>query len=130
MAILKISELSVGDWVEFRGNICPICSIYQAVNNTPDEVALGSEKIYLGVVPVSELRPIPITPEILEANWWQRDEGDEYMEYYLHPTNRIAHTKGTYRYRLEVSDMSIVCYCVHELQHALRLARVDKEINL
>ena len=130
MATLKISDLSVGDWVELRGNIYTIRSIYQAIGSVPDEVVLSSKNISLGVTPVSELRPIPITAEILEKNGWERNEEDEYMEYYGDPTSGIAHTKGTYHYRLEVPDVSAVCYFVHQLQHALRLAGVDKEINL
>ena len=91
------------------------------------EAACGQLYMYKQVY---EIDPILITPEILEANGWQRNEEDEYMEYYGDPTSGIAHTKGTYHYRLEVPDVSAVCYFVHQLQHALRLAGIDKEINL
>lgn len=130
MATLKISELSVGDWVEIdhedygwqvaQINVCGDLGIGAYFKDIDPEEEYDCT--------LSQARPIPITPEILEANGWRRNEEDEYMEYYGDPTSGIAHTKGTYHYRLEVPDVSAVCYFVHQLQHALRLAGVNKEI--
>ena len=119
MATLKISDLSVGDWVRW--------TVY---NKTYDvRVTQITDILIRGVhdgieygMKITQLSPIPITPEILEANGWERNEEDECMEWYGDPTSCIAHTKGTYRYRLEVPYVSAVCYFVHQLQHALRLA--------
>lgn len=125
MATLKISDLSVGDWVEWK--------VYDKsydilVTQITDTLIRGvHDGIEYGVL-LKQISPIPITPEILEANGWQRNEEDEYMEYYGDPTSGIAHTKGTYHYRLEAPEVSVVCYFVHQLQHALRLAGVEKEI--
>jgi hypothetical protein len=130
MATLKISDLSVGDWVRYKGKECTIASIYMAAEGYPHEVALTYQGISCGWAYIDHLEHITITPEILEANGWERNEEDEYMEYYGDPTSCIAHTKGTYHYRLEVPEASVVCHSVHQLQHALRLAGVDKEINL
>lgn len=130
MATLKISDLSVGDWVRYKGKERTIDSIYMGAEGHPHEVALTYQGICYGCAYIDHLEPIVITAEILEANGWKRDEEDEYMEYYGSPTSGIAHTKGTYHYRLETPDVSAVCYFAHQLQHALRLAGVDKEINL
>ena len=130
MAALKISDLSVGDWVrcgQWNGRIQRIAMHDGETVEVIIEADLGRLYMYKRV---DEIYSIPITPEILEANGWLRNEEDEYMEYYGDPTSGIAHTKGTYHYRLEVPEVSAVCYFVHQLQHALRLARVDKEINL
>ena len=131
MATLKISDLSVGDWVRYRD----INGRIERLGVVGDEERLciavesaaGSKYQF---VYIENIEPIPITAEILEKNGWERNEEDEYMEYYGDPTSGIAHTKGTYHYRLEVPDVSAVCYFVHQLQHALRLAGVEKEINL
>ena len=128
MTTLKISDMSAGDWVRHKGEDCTIASIYMAAEGYPHEVALTHQGISCGLAYIDYLEPIPITPEILEANGWQRNEEDEYMEYYGDPTSGIDHVKGTYRYRLELPEVSVVCYFVHQLQHALRLAGVDKEI--
>lgn len=130
MRALKISDLSVGDWVrcgQWNGRIQRIAMHDAETVEAIIESNWGRLYMYKRV---DEIYPIPITPEILEANGWQRNEEDGYMEYYGDPTSGIAHTKGTYHYRLEVPDVSAVCYFVHQLQHTLRLAGVDKEINL
>lgn len=130
MATLKISDLSVGDWVEIDHEDY---GWQQAQINVCGDLGIGA--YFKDIDPeeehdctLSQARPIPITPEILKANGWQRNEEDEYMEYYGDPTSGIAHTKGTCHYRLEAPEVSVVCYFVHQLQHALRLAGVEKEI--
>lgn len=138
MATLKISDLSVGDWVYhddivFGREIAKI----QRLNNDKNSETIGITVYrsdgafgvvgYIWTSPTQgDLHPIPITPEILEANGWQCNEEDECMKYYGDPTSGIAHTKGTYR--LETPEASVVCYYVHQLQHALRLAGIEKEI--
>ena len=128
MATLKISDLSVGDWVRYEDNIYKLyaieeCGLLRGKWESDEDLAHIAKHI-------DYFDPIPITPEILEKNGWERNEEDEYMEYYGDPTSGIAHTKGTFRHQLEVPGVSVVCYFVHQLQHALRLAGVDKEINL
>lgn len=125
MATLKIRDLSVGDWVLMNGE--PAKALRLTMVGRAIFKGLSGQ-IYGSVG--GDISPLPITPEILETNGWKRNEEDEYMEYYGDPTSGITHTKGTYHYQLEVPDVSAVCYFVHQLQHALRLAGVDKEINL
>ena len=146
MATLKISDLSVGDWVAIEGADLTIehgdiatAFVEEVRKPICVQSILGEDKLVFatayrldgyGKIYAKEehLRPIPITPEILEANGRQLNEEDEYMEYYGDPTSGISHTKGTYHYQLEAPGVSVVCYYVHQLQHALRLAGVDKEI--
>ena len=125
MATLKIRELSVGDWVLMDGEPAKALRLTMAGRSIFKGL---SGQIYGSVG--DDIFPLPIVPDILDVNGWQRNEEDEYMEYYGDPTSGIAHTKGTYRYQLEAPGTSVVCYFVHQLQHALRLAGVDKEINL
>lgn len=135
MATLKVSDLSVGDWVRYRENICTIDSIYPAANGFPDEVALLSKNVYLGVRYVSELQSIPITPEILEANGFVKN--GEYNEWSIGdwdgiPFIGISLSRQSMRIKYLGTDIFLENkeVYVHQLQHALRLAGIDKEINL
>ena len=148
MATLRISDLSVGDWV----------GIDQAELNMPSDylatayieklrkpirikgISADSDMVIADIEIVDEwgsimmkceyLRPIPITAEILETNGFECIEEDADTALYGTPSCSIFHTKGALRYRLETPQASVVCWNIHDLQHALRLAGVDKEINL
>ena len=127
MATLKISDLSVGDWVRWK--------VY---DNTYDMQVTGvtDRRIYGmhdGIeysMLLSQICSIPITAEILERNGFTCIEEDVDTALYGAPSCSIFHTKGTLRYRLDTPQASVVCWNIHNLQHALRLAGVDKEIKL
>lgn len=90
--------------------------------------------------PIEKVKPISITAEILEANGWRNDgmyarlRIDEHLhlEYYYHEHRLRKYFYGVdeWQNHAKVSDLtfSAHCYSVHQLQHALRLAGVDKEI--
>lgn len=128
MATLKISDLSVGDWVKMEDEHYQIYHLtlagdvygYRKVNIT------SSEEYFDGTI--ADVCPIPITPEILEANGWKCIEEDADDAFYGDPTSSLFHTKGTFRYNFATPEVSIVCHFVHQLQHALRLAGIDREI--
>lgn len=128
MATIKISDLSVGDWVEYRDREWQVCSIYQFTG----EVGLWRKDSQI-CENVADCEPIPLTPEIFYKNGLCVVEEDaDFCEYELFGSENfsIFHTKGTLRYRLETPQASVVCWNIHQLQHALRLAGVDQEINL
>lgn len=60
MATLKISELSVGDWVMYNGKKCTIASIYMAAVGHPHEVALTHQ----GAIQKHSSRYIILTSQI------------------------------------------------------------------
>ena len=103
---MKANELMIGDWV----------------------IGCSGEPFKIGIVDPdflywNEIQPIPLTPEILEKNgficdgwsWW-------YLDFRI----VLSTSKG----------VSVVCgrqkrfEFVHELQHALRLCGIEKEIEL
>lgn len=134
MATLKISDLSVGDWVRCRGRNGRIERLEVIRYDERIRVAVESD---LGTmyqfVDIEDIDPIPITPEILEKNGLCVVEEDaDFSEYELFGSENfsIFHIKGTFHYRFETPQASVVCWNVHQLQHALRLAGIDKEINL
>lgn len=134
MTQLNISDLSVGDWVCYdRGtDAVQIMGIY--VRNNQECVVMSDSYYPDGVIGfVEHIKPIPLTPEILEKNGLCVVEEDaDFSEYELFGSENfsIFHTKGTLHYRLETPQASVVCWNVHQLQHALRLAGVEKEIEL
>ena len=143
--MIKISDLSVGDWVYYDKGNTPysIRSIYRT--GIQDCVVLNDSVFPDGVIGfVDRLKPIPITAEILEKNGW------EFCRDSLWWTTQIdAYTRANVwlgnngECRVEVSCMTkeldyYFCFAdvklpnahIHLLQRVLRLAGVEKEINL
>lgn len=128
MATLKISDLSVGDWVhhDFYEVDMRVVTIYG-----DNERVIAESRSGHGVTcHLDHFTPIPITAEMLEKNGFECIEEDVDIALYGTPSCSIFHTKGILRYRLETPQASVACWNIHDLQHALRLAGVDKEINL
>lgn len=135
MATLKISELSVGDWVGVRcGTKINAFKVEEIrFNNIIHKyVALLNNKSY--GLPTAELHPIPITAEILEANGFVRSTS----QFIVYHTDKvwISYDKPseTWSVTMYINDVTSNLHAnilhIHQLQHALRLAGVDKEINL
>ena len=140
MATLKISELSVGDWVKVRLNKCDYnepdtfkAKVLSVVNNS---VGVGYDKsgIVMSAL-VEDLHPIPITAEMLEKNGFEKN--GEYNEWSTGnwddiPFIGISLSRQSMRIKNLGTDIFIenkVVY-VHQLQRALSLANIDKEITL
>lgn len=136
MATLKISDLSVGDWVRCRGRNGRIERLDVIGDDQRISVAVESD---LGTmyqfVGIEDIDPIPITAEILEANGFVKN--GEYNEWSTGnwediPFIGISLSRQSMRIKNIGTDIFLenkVVY-VHQLQHALRLAGIDKEINL
>lgn len=141
---MKPEDLMVGDWVLLW-------------DDNPARVdCIGNVEVYLSEprgqheldwrVTYEHIKPIPITPEILEKNGFTYCKSDG--GFYLHTTISYGNWDVnvvlfdiTDEYRnnqLHISspDDSYIaihlmeCNHVHELQHALRLCGIDKEIVL
>jgi len=115
---------------------------------TPARVdAIGDTQIYLTALEDKEdwhvghphVQPIPVTPEILEKNGFvQRTEGKVSRK--SHQYVREGVYVSWWRQRLVVRHkqetgrpsqyMNVDCHFVHELQRALRMAGIEKEVVL
>lgn len=144
---MKANELQIGDWVNFLIDVeggdtenDPQNKVYQPMQvgsiSSLDDVS----SVFYGVTnDVSQLQPIPLTEEILENNAfvqfmphnWQIVIDNIMIEIRELEHNMAIwldweeHDTGTYASYILPSPNY-----VHELQHALRLCGIDKEIEL
>lgn len=136
MATLKISDLSVGDWVMVNGKPRKI--------STLSEVWNGSNEVLIGYVvhvypngynvvfykPIEHVKPIPITAEILEKNGFELDSSC--WRIYRNGGGHIEIWEDEDRWYLSVNSKDTLCklHWVHQIQHLMRVWGIDKEINL
>ena len=147
---MKANELMAGDWVlikrtpscEYPYKICSINNYSILGEEYADwiEVEAGEE------INLEEIKPIPLTAEILEKNGWKKEfDKKSYMTFYNLEDEKYwlmwcisEHTLDIQRqnktlldqYNLCAERAVIACEYVHELQHALKLCGIDKEIVL
>lgn len=127
MALLKISDLSVGDWVEWIGERCKV-----------DLPLLNTVFPHAKIDPAytsATLQSISITPEILEKNGFRKN--GKYNEWNIgewndNPFIGVSLDRQSVRVRHFDNDIFIEdnVLFVHQLQHALRLAGIEKDIEL
>jgi len=121
---MEAKDLMIGDWVyNHRNWECPIVEIHK---DSAVVIArhYGEEEFLL-----SDLRPIPLTPEILEKNGFVRNETwAEWVHYCDNIFIDFTILENETSFHLDLPN-AMIDY-VHELQHALRLCGIDKEIEL
>ena len=133
---MRIEELSIGDWVCAE----QLCGVHNEPRLTPPMkvVGLGESWVNLEIDPEqgdpfefepSEIRGVPITPEILERNWIARAEDyDENGGLFTCPEFSVVKYGDSYTF--EVPQARVRVEFVHELQHAMRLAGRKKMIEI
>ena len=121
---MKANELMIGDWV------------LDTRTGTPLRV-----NPFMAELEVPEWNPIQLTTEILEKNGFMRgNRGDFYHHLRLDKNRKLYIHASTNGWRVQITydaagmlrttHLMPDINSVHDLQHALRLAGVDKEINL
>ena len=147
MEKISVSDLSVGDYIRVK-----MCKWDYDDPDTLDAKVLSIEGNSVGVgydecgivmsAFVEDLQPIPITAMVLEKNgwqpprkgvdldtWWWTNREDKAIEAYEYDgewyLTIIKQKEIQYR-----NKVGIGLKYIHELQHALRLAKVGKEIIL
>ena len=114
----------IGDWVLYNETPQQILEI----SGIDDEVYLEIDEL----IHQSEIEPVPLTPEILEKNGFKEYDG----------LYRLDITEGTFvnvDFKSKEPFVSIhntcyratpICRYLHQLQHALKLCGIKKEIEL
>ena len=127
---IKISDLSVGDWVQNNyGDYVKVAGIWQGynLNYQVDLLRDGMIGTYLPCY----IHPIPITAEILEKNGFEKMYRDDDNRYYLPSYIEVTLYEDGWWHTINANEHPIhALNGVHQLQHLLRLAGVEKEINL
>ena len=128
---MEAEELMIGDWV-----------LDKAVSEKPVQVLqinlknvhYEHEKGYISVG-TEIIEPVPLTHEILEKNGFEREGGASRCKFDKWWLSILHWNKG--RLELIISDDSTKLYTldidlkyVHQLQHALRLLGINKNIEL
>lgn len=119
---MKAAELQIGDWVLAKS---PIGLKLERVHVIYTKgIVTESGDPYL----MDEIEPIPLTLEILDKNGFKNmgffgkcEVGDWIL---------LCDTRNVAIFHNEHTDIDIPIVYVHELQHALRMCRIDKEIVL
>lgn len=135
---MKANELMIGDWVQIdepdkyagaRGTICSLMH-HHSDEGCYFHVFVQDLGVVMREVFNEDLRPIPLTAEILEKNGferskvfveWKYENDNVYMIYKPFPYLRIE---------MEECIVAFPCEYIHELQHALRLCGITHEISL
>ena len=132
---IKLSEkdLMIGDWVMYDPNVfiedeyVPTKECYPTIIETGEDMDSAVEGCYY---------PIPLTAEILEKNGFVKVENTQtstIMYSFRDTLNRIGvfdFNHVTIDSYYTDSSCDVFISSVHELQHALRLCGINKEIEL
>lgn len=118
---MKAEDLMIGDWVKFNNS--DLAHQIKAIAGKSVKV----DKVYW--YSASKLSPIPITSEILEKNGWEETptgyvfytDGKRY-------DNSLWYIFGSNTFVVNAAEFQIKY--VHQLQHALKLCGIEKEIVL
>lgn len=123
---MKIQELSIGDWVRYipNGGYAQVESVSKKGN-----ITLEGED-FVGIAGLDNLAYIRLTPEILKKDGWYNDKVDP--NFFATDEVYLYNHEDVWRLRPKSTELLIVVDVkhVHELQNALRLLGVEKEIEL
>ena len=140
---MKAEDLMIGDWVLVEGKPLRVTNIsvlggdiIRVMNPFMSyDIAYASNIVALskGAQDINKIEPIPLTPEILEKNGFTKDSGGEE----LYSIDSVSIIDVGYGFELFISnnddekgEFDGTKKYVHELQHALKLCEIDKDIVL
>lgn len=130
---MRVTDLMVGDWVYIHEPECKGHRI-DAIDELDGQVGADGE-----VYDECDIRPIPLTEEILMKNGFEKCHDDEAPAeecYFFRLLNKQCGWFDIDAFGLEEElgaeftyhDINI--HYVHQLQHLLRLCGIEKEIEL
>ena len=128
---MKANELMIGDWVLFSGEPKRVRSIVVSDDNRVERIYVFENTCQVSTIE-AYIQPIPLTPEILEKNGFFR-LGKQYNTWCMRGFNfSLDFIDGVFGYyeQGKPHNPTFVTKYVHELQHALKLCGIDKNIEL
>jgi len=141
---METQQLMISDWVLHEGEPYQIrqLGIY-GINRDGEDypaVCVGKPKGIGLIIERNEIAPIPLTDEILEKNEFKFYCTDVFEEWKSKDKRITIHDEeypnsfNKWSVHVDTEDMRTMGYFeityVHELQHALRLCGIEKEIKV
>lgn len=145
---MKTSDLMIEDWVMSRRYPSPsrVYATYLDISKDQPTITIINEEEGKSIIAghfIEELTPIPLTQEILEKNGFtlfNQYKNNIVYHYLIDDIQQnsifITIVDGTeiyYSYKSN-DDYDVISFLpiqyVHELQHALKICKIDKEIIL
>ena len=149
---LKVTDLMVGDLVSCQINSIEvkyvrIASLNKTTMNGIPTDFIEFNKVMVDMlngnyyqVDIASIHPIPLTPEILEKNGFERENLITSYNHYTGIDNRVSlnddfyyvNSRNMWHVHIDSEDYCTIANCeltyLHELQHLLRLCKIYKEI--
>lgn len=131
---MKAEELMIGDWVKFPIGIEKIIDLPYIEGRGICASFAASATLF--PVEVDKLEPILLTPEILEKNGFESDTNMfGFADYELSKDYILENRGDRFCISRRVNNSGstywiLTIFFVHQLQHALRLCKIDKTIEL
>ena len=130
---MKAKVLMIGDWASlFQGNPDGTnCNVQVTFVGEYGEVGIEGCEEYTSAN-CNLLFPIPLTPEILEKNGWSKDlyNNESYDNDDFEQLSLWEGADGNAWWWHVGVELVVPLNFVHELQHALRLCGINKEIEI
>ena len=123
---MKAEELMVGNWVLWENKkvqIARVGGIVYSFGHIDVTLARCNDENLLETHDIKSVSPIPLTEEILEKNFPDPTDG---LTWFPEEGGFNCHT---YVPKCEINAFGLFKY-VHQLQNALRLCGIEKEIEL
>ena len=134
---MTANELMIGDWVAYNGDVDYINPIKIEGMDIATGMCITSDRDDVGFDGVD---PIPLTAEILEKNGFNCEEIiqphwiSEDGRILLRNDESLINSNNKWSVHVDNEDMQTIGYFeltyVHQLQHALRLCNIEKEIEI
>lgn len=135
---MNATELMLGDWVYAKVQVDDTGTepVFERTPKRVTDLTKGINGIYVegtSTFAGAEIEPIPLTPEILKENGFD-GRGAQFICDHIcmiwWKDNIFMFSKYIRHEDLPTENISINIGYVHELQHALRLCNIGKEIVL
>ena len=118
--VMKVKELQIGDYVNYRGQIIKVTSLYDKGGS--NEVGWSNkESVWVNA---ANVEPIPLTPEILKKNGFVVESRDCHGE----PLQYCELVDGLWIDITGENYFEGKLEYIHQLQQALRLCGIPREI--
>jgi hypothetical protein len=120
---MRVCDLMVGDLVLHDGKVIRVDAVHKR------KIGYHKTKDKLTWLFSGQFEPIPLTPEILEKNGLTNDYHGSYFEEDEHISLEISSSEYGIYWTINCHEYNILkLEYVHELQHALKLCGINKEI--